>query len=204
MVTPEATLLVKAPYHVPLGYIEGLVRKKSSWVRRKIAEVSARPRSAVKRFVEGEEFLYLGMPYPLKVKDAISGGVELGGELFISRDALPDAPRAIETWYRRQALKVLTERCGHYAPRIGRPPAAIRVTGASRRWGSCGPRGTVNFSWRIIMAPSAVVDYLVVHELSHLVVHDHSRAFWDTVRTHMPDYRQHEEWLKRNEGLLHI
>jgi hypothetical protein len=86
----------------------------------------------------------------------------------------------------------------------GYSPAAVRITNASQRWGSCNHRGGLNFSWRLIQAPLEIVDYVIVHELVHLRQPDHSRKFWEKVEALMPDYRRRREWLRENERLLRI
>jgi hypothetical protein len=71
-----------------------------------------------------------------------------------------------------------------------------------KRWGSCGPKGTLNFSWRLVMAPIEIIDYVIVHELIHLEEKNHSEVFWRKMRTIMPDYEKRQEWLKSNENSL--
>ncbi len=79
---------------------------------------------------------------------------------------------------------------------------SVKITNAQKRWGSCGPRGTLNFSWRLIMMPVEVIDYLIVHELVHIGQPDHSRLFWTKVRCILPDYKEREKCLKQNDRLL--
>jgi predicted metal-dependent hydrolase len=83
-------------------------------------------------------------------------------------------------------------------------PVAIKITEARKRWGSCGSKGTLNFSWRLIMAPMEVIDYVIVHELAHIGQLNHSPTYWRKVAEILPDYKKREKWLKENGGLLSI
>ena len=202
IVTQDATLVVRAPVFTPMEHIERLVNKKSSWIRQKIAEVIKRSKPITKEFVDGEGFLYLGKLYELHIVDDASLMIKLKDRLYISKNVLPHARQAIAQWYKEQALRVIRERCAWYAKITGCKPASVKITNAQKRWGSCGPRGTLNFSWRLIMAPVEVIDYLVVHELVHIGQPDHSRLFWAKVKSILPDYKKREKWLKQNGRLL--
>jgi predicted metal-dependent hydrolase len=89
-----------------------------------------------------------------------------------------------------------------YAAQHGFQPGRIRITSARTRWGSCSSKGTLSFTWRLVMAPLEVVDYVVIHELAHLRVKNHSQVFWDSVAALMPDYKRHVTWLKKNGRFL--
>ena len=80
----------------------------------------------------------------------------------------------------------------------------MKITDARTRWGSCSTRGSLNFSWRLVMAPPAVIDYVILHELAHLKIHNHSSNFWSRVAQLVPDYREHKKWLEQNGHLLAI
>ncbi len=202
IVTQDATLVVRAPVFTPMEHIERLVSKKSSWIRQKIAEVIERPKPLAKEFVGGEGFLYLGKLYKLHIVDDASLIIELKDRLYISKNSLPQARQVIVQWYKKEALKIIRERCAWYAKIIGYKPASVKITNAQKRWGSCGPKGRLNFSWRLIMAPVEVIDYLVVHELVHIGQPDHSKLFWAKVKSILPDYQMREKWLKQNGRLL--
>ena len=204
IVTQDAILVVRAPVFTPMEHIERLVSKKSSWIRQKIAEVIKRPKPLTKEFVGGEGFLYLGKLYKLHIVDDASLIIELKDRLYISKNSLPQARQVIVQWYKKEALKIIRERCAWYAKITGYKPASVKITNAQKRWGSCGPKGTLNFSWRLIMAPVEVIDYLVVHELVHIGQPDHSKLFWTEVESILPDYKKREKWLKENGGLLTV
>lgn len=104
--------------------------------------------------------------------------------------------RSVILVYRSTAKQLLANRVAHYARQMGVAPAAVRVTSARTRWGSCSSANSINFSWRLVMADDDVIDYVVVHELAHIVEHNHSDRFWRVVESVLPDYRQRRQRLK--------
>lgn len=109
----------------------------------------------------------------------------------------------LEKWYRRQAEQLLNEKAAFYAECLGVSFADIRIKDQRSRWGSCSSKKNLNFNWRIIMAPEPVCDYVVIHEVCHLLRMDHSREFWKEVEGLCPEYRQYKSWLKEKGGLLY-
>lgn len=104
--------------------------------------------------------------------------------------------------YKKQAKQYIYERVEYYLPLTGGAYRAIRIGDQKTRWGSCSSNGTLSFSWRLMLAPPRVLDYVVIHELCHLTYMNHSKAFWDKVESIDPDYREHRQWLKENEEKL--
>jgi predicted metal-dependent hydrolase len=107
-------------------------------------------------------------------------------------------------WYRKKAREQINERIKYYQPKVGVQPARITVKEQKKRWGSCSSRGNLNFNWRAVMAPSPVLDYIIVHELCHLKHHNHSREFWNLLASILPDYKNRREWLKKNGVRLNL
>lgn len=203
-VTCDATLIVRAPLRAPQSYIEGMIREKRDWIRRKMDEIKKRPAVPLHEYREGELFLFLGGSYPLQPVDTVEGGIRRTDRLYIARSLMPDLRHNLKRWYMREAALILRERCAWFSMVTGHTPASIRITDARRRWGSCTSYGGLNFSWCLVQAPLEIVDYVVVHELVHLAHHNHSKKFWDRVREIMPDYERRRKWLRENERLLKI
>lgn len=109
----------------------------------------------------------------------------------------------LEKWYRKEALFVISEKAEEFAKLLSVHFKDIRIKDQKSRWGSCSSKGNLNFNWRIIMAPEPVCDYVVIHELCHLVFMDHSVNFWNLVESICPDYRQYKKWLKENGKQLY-
>jgi len=198
----DATLTVRAPVHIPLNYIERLVNKKHLWIKRKISEIESRPKVRPKEFVNGEGFLYLGKVYRFKIVD--SGIIFLGEDLFFPKSMLSNPAQYLKDWYKIQAAQKIQERVTWHAKEIGVNYKSINITDAQKRWGSCSQNGSLNFSWRLIMAPVQVVDYVVVHELAHIREKGHSQKFWNLIRMILPGYQENKKWLSENEMLLRI
>lgn len=207
----DGSLVVRAPLRVSDKAILRMIEQKKDWIRAKQAQVKARyPAYAPKEYANGEEFWYLGKTYPLEIINARSPTLSLDGSLHregsfkLSSHGLPKAPLVFKNWYRRQAAKILPERSQWWASRHGFTYQKIRISSALTRWGSCSSKGTLSFTWRLVMAPIAVIDYVVVHELVHLQVKNHSKEFWGRVELIMPDYKQKIKWLKENGHLLRL
>lgn len=201
----DASLIIRAPFFVSQEVIEKLVEKKKSWIYRKQRLVKERCLAQTKKeFVNGEEFLYLGKAYRLDIVERIEPPLVLENSFLLSRNYLKDAKQIFADWYRKQAIDRIEERAGVYADIGGLKYETIRITRAQSRWGSCGKKGNLNFSWRLIMAPPTVIDYVIVHELSHLRERNHSKRFWEKVAILCPNYKNYRKWLNTNGHLLSI
>ena len=128
----------------------------------------------------------------------------LSDQFYLSRSALPVAESVFREWYKQHAFQEITARVEWYASRNGYRYQRVKVTEARTRWGSCGQHGSLNFSWRLVMAPVRVIDYVVIHELVHLKEKNHSKAYWNKVKLLMPDYRQQIDWLNANGYMLDL
>lgn len=191
-------LIVRAPLRLPHAEIERFVRLRADWIRRQQARSRATP-PPVHHYRPGEQFLYLGETYPLELVDGAQPALELReGTFRLARAALPRAEWFFTRWYRARAREEFTQRAGQYAQREGLRFERIRISSARTRWGSCSSRGTLSFTWRLVMAPPAAIDYVVVHELAHLRHHGHTSAFWQQVSAWLPDWRRPAAWLKEN------
>jgi len=202
-ITKDARLIVRAPLFASEDFIHRLILRKESWIKSKQEYFIQRQNKVFTReFIPGEEFLFLGQNYLLVVKEDLPKAVMLDQSLMISPMVLNNAKDHLEYWYKSQALEHITQRVKYYAHLTGLKYSSVRINNAITRWGSCGYKDTLNFTWRLIMAPKRVVDYVVIHELMHLKQKNHSHKFWAEVAQMMPDYKQDERWLKNNGHLL--
>lgn len=191
-------LIVRAPLRLPRAEIERFVQSRAPWIRKHQQRMLA-IRPPEHHYQAGERFLYLGEEYPLAILDSERPALELrDGQFRLARAALPRAAQLFERWYRNQARAVFSQRAGDQARRVGQSFAQLRVSSARTRWGSCSSRRTLSFTWRLVMAPPAVIDYVIVHELAHLQVHGHTPAFWGLVAAWLPEWRNAVGWLKEN------
>ena len=115
---------------------------------------------------------------------------------------MSEAKKHLTAWYRIQAFKKIAERVNYYANIAQLRYKTVKLTSANKRWGSCSYKGSLNINWRLIMSPSNVLDYVVVHELVHLVEKNHSKQFWNKVQIILPDYKEYRNWLKQKGNML--
>jgi predicted metal-dependent hydrolase len=201
----DGSLIVRAPFQATDEQIQAVVEKKSGWIRSKLEMANTTyPKAAPKEYVNGEGFWYLGKTYRLEIVDVQETPLVLGDRFYLAHSVLDDAEKVFKTWYQNAALQVFPERVDWYASKNGYYYDQVKITDAQKRWGSCGPKRTLNFSWRLIMAPMQVIDSVVIHELVHLQEKNHSKHFWVKIKTLMPDYQQQIEWLDKNGHLLNI
>ena len=200
----DGSLIVRAPKNTPLAAIERLISEKRGWiiekqriVRERLAAVPGR------QFVTGEQFLVLGKPYPLQVSEDTRAHLSFSGSQFILKKRYTkQARRLFWVWYRTKAAEIIPTRVAFYARKHGIPYKAVKISWAKSRWGSATTTGNLNFSWRLVMAPITVIDYVVVHELAHMIERNHSRRFWEHVASLYPNHERARKWLKDNGHLL--
>ena len=204
-ITDDATLVVRAPFDASGKTIKNIVNKHMDWIERKRREVISRdPKFAKKEFVNGEGFLYLGRYYKLNIVDGQNKPLVFNNGFFFLSAHIPTAKEVFVNWYRKKAYEKISERVEWCAQRRGSKHNAVNITNAQKRWGSCSQKKNLNFSWRLIMAPVPVIDYVVVHELVHLEEKNHAKSFWNKVKILMPDYEKHRDWLKKKSYLLRL
>lgn len=205
IIEPDGRLVVRAPLRVSSHEIQSLVEGHADWIRarQKIA-LEVCQQSAPKKYVQGEQFWYLGSLYPLEILPPTCQVLRFDQCFYMGSNALPRAAEVFTHWYRQQARQVITERVNWYAKQHSFSFQKIRISSARTRWGSCSSRGALSFAWRLVMAPLPVIDYVVVHELSHLRYKNHSKKFWLQVGTILPEYKLQVSWLKANGHLLSL
>ena len=203
----DGLVYVVVPKALESERIQQLVADKYLWIIQKIALHDASKPASDREFVSGEAYAYLGRNYRLKVIVGAYSPVKLiQGRLVAT---LPDGANrsnlvrdAVIRWYKLNALRKIKEKVRRYSKVMGLEPKSIDIKTFKSRWGSCSPKGDLEFNWVIVMAPNRVVDYVVIHELCHLKQLDHSPKFWKEVERVMPDFAEHKEWLKVNSGRL--
>ncbi len=198
IVKPDGSLIVRAPLRASEKAIRDFVGSNAKWIEKKRVEALGFLPPAPKQYIPGEMFLYLGNTYPLEIVKGQKVPLLLEGSFKLAGSDQKNARLAFERWYRGQAKQILNERVSQYASQYDFQYKKIGITSARTRWGSCSSNGSLNFSWRLILAPMEVVDYVVVHELVHTLFHNHSRRFWKRVEKIMPDYKERRKWLRKD------
>lgn len=196
---------VKVPYWVTNSDIKEFVLKNKNWIQKKLAYISSNKLTPVSNsFSHGEKYLFLGKEYTLKFSLGDEFVLTKEDELLVPALFANDTKTMIIDWYKKQTEKIIKERCEFICQFIGVKPKKIRITKAKTLWGSCSRTGTLSFTWKLIMAPPFVVDYVVLHELAHLVYHNHSKHYWNLVQKFMPKYKEAEDWLKKNQRYIEL
>jgi hypothetical protein len=209
-------LVVHAPQWVTLSDVQSALDEKSTWISRKLVETRERHERMVGNRIEwrdGAVLPFLGQPlyvvldphHAFDTAGAVlrtgtpdeTGAVRHQLQLGLPRHASAEQIRdAVQAWLMRQAKRLFAERLDHFAPRLQVQWRKLSLSSAGTRWGSARADGSIRLHWRLIHFRASIIDYVVVHELSHLRVMDHSPRFWDTVRTIVPDYEALREQLK--------
>lgn len=200
-------LIVRAPLLMLEKTWQRMIQTKEAWIKAKIAEIKAQHLDgSVKQIIEGEVFLFLGQNYPLKVVDNLELNLEfdIDSGLKIRREALSQAEKLIIKWYQREALKAFRRRVNFLALKYEFSYGKLAISRASKRWGSCTHQNDIRLNWRLILAPPEISDYVIIHELVHTKIKDHSRTFWLKVASLYPDYRGAKKWLHQNSAQLYF
>lgn len=191
-------LVLVLPSNTPLRHGLDFVEEKAVWVQNRLARA---PMPVP--FADGVEIPYLGVPHVIRHRPGERGGVwREAGEIHVSGDAA-HLPRRMTDWLKSEAKRVLTDATRDKAARLGVKVARVTVRDTRSRWGSCSSSGGINFSWRLILAPDWVLDYVVAHEVAHMAEMNHSPAFWAIVARLTDHLEAGRPWLKNQGSSLH-
>lgn len=198
-INEKADVIVRAPFDEPIEEIEAFINEKKHWITKHREEAFDRLKAKERKFEEGEQFLFLGQQYPLRYVFDADLPIRFDKSFWVDFKYKAHARELLVKWYQQAAKTYLSPKVAEIAGDFGFKPAKVKITHAKSRWASCGVNGNLNFSWRVMMCPPEIVDYVIKHELAHLEEMNHSKRFWHIVKTMDPDYRQHDDWL-RDEG----
>lgn len=189
--------------------IRDLITKRTPWIESKLKEQSEKYILKPNKYINGEVFSYLGKDYRLKVitGDRVSIKMKNGYLVAIILDTVAEQEQEqikplLEDWYQSHAEVLLKEKIKRFTKVIGVTPKSVSVKNYKSSWGSCSNRGEISFNWRIILAPHRIIDYVVIHELCHLLEHNHSSRYWKLVEQHVPDWRDCRDWLKNKDLVI--
>jgi predicted metal-dependent hydrolase len=195
-VDPYDGVEVVIPQRATKREAQAAIRELRPWIDRRLAEA----RAAKERLEPPPGTVpFLGAHLRVRPEAGRTRAHRKGEELWLPER---DGHAALERWYRAQARTEIAPRLAQATEALGRPHAALAIRNQRTRWGSCSSTGAMSFNWRLMLAPEPVLDYVVWHEACHLVVMDHSRRFWALVERHVPSYREHRSWLRRNGAAL--
>ncbi len=199
-IEPDGSVSVLAPDRLSAEEVEKVIEKKRYWIYSKLTEWQELNRSRIERdFVGGQGFPYLGRSYRLKIVDDQNVPLKLyQGYLYLRKAELPQAENEFAKLYREKGLDKIPGRVDYYKQMMGIKPNGIRVMDLKTHWASCSDDGTLNFHWKCMMTPLTILDYIVVHELAHMLHPTHNQKFWNLVDKILPDYMERVKWLREN------
>lgn len=203
----DRQVIVRAPEGLSADKIAVIVESKKNWIEAKINDARKYPEKPEKKeFVSGESMMLLGRNYNLLVVKEYFEEVRFDGATFqISSYCPSKANELFLAWYKDYALREIEPMAKSFAKKLGVNYNSCAISETMKyRWASCTPKGNINFNWRIIKAPRFVIEYLIVHELAHLRVPNHSPEFWNIVSIQVPMYEDAKLWLRDNGQILEI
>jgi predicted metal-dependent hydrolase len=199
----KSELVIAAPHFTPISEIDRFVQEKQSWIHQAIQNhKEAFIKNKAKEYIPGERFYYLGESFPLETffeQNEKEGLVFWDNRFYLNAPDVEAKKREyFIKWYKSKAREYFAERVNFYSRELNLRAKSVRVTSAEKRWGSCSGKDNLSFSFRLIMAPPLVIDYVVVHELMHIKEKNHSSRFWQLMEKAMPQYKLHRRWFKDN------
>lgn len=205
-------VIIRVPTHLSDQQVAVLASEKMGWIQKQLL-ISKPPQK--KQFAEGELFKYRGRDFELHLVDEIqinSGDqrikvtnkspLQFLNDFYLLSSKQSGAKKHFEIWYKKKAREYLLERLNLISEMMMVEYTNLKITSPATRWGSCSTRGSINLNWRLIMAPEAIIDYVIIHELAHLFEPNHSERFWRKVEEYDKEYKLKREWLKKNGSEL--
>ena len=201
VINNQGELVVRAPYYVSQERIMAFVAAKQNWLAKQQKRVEEENANFVPTVVaNGGIIQYGGSSYHIVVENVKEITV-FSNFIFLPLNA---GQEELRLWLQARALHMLEQRVEAFAKTMGVQWKRLRISSAKSRWGSCSYYNVLSFSWRLIMCPPEVLDYVVVHELCHIENKSHNKLFWQQVGKILPCYEESEKWLKNNRKIMEI
>ena len=203
-ITPDADVLVKAPLDASLDRIKEKLRKKAPWIiKQQSFFLSFHPKTPSRKFIGGETHLYIGRQYRLKIVESEIDIVKLKGKFIeVATNKKGKVKELVDDWYLQNAkskFKSIAQPIIEQFKKYNVEPTCIVLRNMPTRWGSCTPKGKIILNPELIKAPKGCIEYVIIHELCHLVHHSHNQKFIDLQTKEMPDW---EKWKNKLEMFL--
>ena len=200
----DRSVVVHAPESTPEEKIQAIVESKRKWIyeKTKHAQKYALPHPPGKELVNGESALYLGRQYQIEIVQDSSEEIRFEQRFLIPTRLSAERKQVLRNWYMDKAREKILPRTKKFANDLGVAFANARIVDNRYRWGSCTIKDNINFNWRLIKAPMYVVDYVIIHELAHLLEANHTPRFWNIVRAQSSKMDKAKQWLLENGHIL--
>ncbi len=200
-VSQQGEVVIKAPKSCSLSTIQQIVDKKENWINLHREKV-LNNQELNKGIFEYSDILFCGQVYHIVYDDKIKCITLNDNYCIVPEKYSTDLPKYLVKWYKKIGTSILWGRVQYFADLMQLTPSKVRLSNARGCWGSCNSAGLISLNWRLIMVPHDLIDYVVVHELSHLVQMNHSQLFWNVVKSVLPDYATRRKALKKGDYLL--
>lgn len=194
-VSEDGKLIVKTPYFYSKKIIEKFIKDKEKWISNQISKISNQRKNSIK-IIKGEKLPYLGVLYPLVIEERYSEKVLFQNAFYIGDLNRISIKKAFIKFYKMKARDLLEIKLMTWSNNININYKKFRLSSAKTRWGSCSSNGTISLNFKLIMMSPEIIDYVIVHELCHIVHPNHSKSFWELVQSYIPDYRRIRKMLK--------
>lgn len=203
----DRSIIVHAPEHTSDEKIEQVVTSKRQWIYEKIGhpqKYQNAPHAPGKELVNGESLLYMGRQYQVEIVNDANSEVRFDQKFYLpaKNDSISTRAELLKQWYIKRAEEKITPIVKRRAKDLGVEVNLIKIVDNRYRWGSCTVNNNVNINWRLIKAPTFVIDYVILHELAHLIESNHGPLFWNIIKAQTPTMDKAKKWLKDNGQLI--
>ena len=200
IISDKGELVVRAPMRLSYDKIYSFIKEKEKWITTKQKEVENK-NSINKDIITNKYIMFLGTKYKLQYIEGIKK-IELSEKEILIPTIYRDNTTKLKQWFTKHAKKILTERLEFFANLMQIDYAGVSICNSKSKWGSCDSNRNIKLNFRLVMLPHKTLDYVLVHELSHILEMNHSKEFYKIVSTIMPSYKLHQKILKENNYLL--
>ena len=197
-------LIIKTPRSVSKKTLVDFIKRKQHWINQRAILNFEEQNLKNREFIDNDKFYFRGDEYRLSLSLGRKEAVKIEGDLLLvsyvddKSIGRENIKRLLEDWYLKESIKILKARTEELAKQMRVQPYGITVKNYKSKWGSCTANNKISYNWRIIMAPDCIIDYLIVHELSHIIEPNHSKNFWYHVGNYCEDFKKKRKWLREN------
>ena len=197
-------LIIKTPRSVSKKTLVDLIKRKQHWINQRAILNFEEQNLKNREFIDNDKFYFRGDEYRLSLILGRKEAVKIEGDLLLvsyvddKSIGRENIKRLLEDWYLKESIKILKARTKELAQQMRVQPFGITVKNYKSKWGSCTANNKISYNWRIIMAPDHIIEYLIVHELSHIIEPNHSKNFWYQVGNYCKDFQKKRKWLREN------
>jgi len=204
----DGNVEVKAPFNLMQKEIDSFIQKKEKWIKNKILFQKSIKKLPKKKFINGEVFKLLGKDLILKININDTKKTYIKNDYICldlknnTKNNKEKIKKELELFFRSFSERILKEKTLIESKKMNLKVKEIKVRSYKNRWGSCSSNGNISYNWKLIMAPERIINYVIIHELCHLIHFNHSRDYWREVSKKLPNYKENKEWLKSNQYLF--